>query len=32
VTDVRVIEVDDVVGESRLEAFHAASSWLATQC
>jgi sulfate permease, SulP family len=31
VTGVRVFEADDVVGESSLHAYHAASEWLATR-
>jgi SulP family sulfate permease len=31
VTGVRVFEADDVVGESSLQAYHAASEWLATR-
>jgi SulP family sulfate permease len=31
VTGVRVFEADEVVGESSLKAYHAASEWLATR-
>jgi SulP family sulfate permease len=31
VTGVRVFEADEVVGESSLQAYHAASEWLATR-
>ncbi|GIM88683.1 SulP family inorganic anion transporter [Paractinoplanes toevensis] len=30
-TGVRIFEADDVVGESSLEAYHAANNWLATR-
>jgi sulfate permease, SulP family len=31
VTGVRVFEAGEVVGESSLKAYHAASTWLATR-
>lgn len=31
VTGVRIFEADETVGESSLQAYHAANDWLATQ-
>jgi sulfate permease, SulP family len=31
VTGVRIFEADEAIGESSLEAYHAANRWLATQ-
>ena len=31
VAGVRIFEADDIVGESSLRAYHAASRWLATR-